>query len=149
MRVFRNWFRSLSVARRDGPVSERLWLRGPRSNDGRQRRTTLALESLEDRTVPSILFSNTGTRTITDTGGPILNHMQVDLIFWGSGWNTGGGPALRTNLQNTATAILNSTYFDGLSQYRNIGRGSLLRTDTITTTNPPASFTTGFGGDVA
>jgi hypothetical protein len=127
----------------------RLWLRGSRSQESWQPRTTLALEPLEDRAVPSILFSNTGIRTITDTGGPILSHMQLDLIFWGSGWTKNGGPTLRTNVTNTATAILNSTYFDGLSQYRNIGHGSLLRTDLITTTDPPANFTTGYGGDVA
>jgi acrosin len=140
MHLFRNWFRSLSSARRI-PV--------PRPQRAKQRPRQLLLEGLEERTVLSILFSNTGTRTITDTGGPILNHMQLDLIFWGTGWNSGRGPALRTSMQNTATAILNSTYFDGLAQYRSIGHGSLVRSDTITTTNPPASFTTGFGGDVS
>jgi hypothetical protein len=109
----------------------------------------LAIESLEERTVPSILFSSTGSRTIVDSSGPILSFMQVDLIFWGSGWNSGGGPALRTNVQNAVSNILNSTYFDALAQYRGIGHGSLLRADTITTTNPPANFTTAYGGDVS
>jgi hypothetical protein len=106
-------------------------------------RKRLHLECLEGRVVPSILYSSMGSRTIVDQGGPILSHMQLDLIFWGSGWNSGGGPGLRTSVQNSATAILNSPYFDGVSQYRGIGHGSLLRSDTITTTNPGATFTTG------
>ena len=111
--------------------------------------TTLVLESLEERAVPAILFSNTGSRSIVDTGGPILSRMQVDLIFWGAHWTDLGNQTLRTNVQNTVNAILNSTYFDGLLQYRGINHGSLLRADTITTTSPPASFTTQPGGDVS
>ena len=110
----------------------------------------LELQRLDDRVVPSILFSNTGSRSIVDTGGPILRQMQVDLIFWGHHWSDpGANQTLRTNVQDTVNAILNSPYFDGLSQYRGIIHGSLLRTDTITTTDPPARFTTDFGGDVS
>jgi hypothetical protein len=69
--------------------------------------------------------------------------MQVDLIFWGAGWNSGGGPGLRANVQNSVNAILNSPYFDGLSQYRGIGHGSLLRSDTITSSSPGTTFTDG------
>ncbi len=105
-------------------------------------------ENLEDRSVPSILFSSTGSRTITDSGGPVLSAMQVDLIFWGSGWNF-AVPGLKDNIAAAARTVLNSHDFDGLSQYRSIGHGSLLRTDTITTSSPPASFTTAAGGDVS
>ncbi len=107
-------------------------------------------EDLEDRSVPSILFSSTGSRSIVDTGGPILQSMQVDLIFWGTHWNDpGANQTLRTNVQNTVTAILNSTYFDGLSQYRLIGHGSLLRSDTITSSSPGSTFQTAANGDLA
>ena len=47
------------------------------------------VEALEDRTVPSILFNNATTTTISDEGGPVLDNVHVELIFWGSGWNTG------------------------------------------------------------
>ncbi len=107
-------------------------------------------ENLEDRSVPSILFSSTGSRSIVDTGGPILRQMQVDLIFWGAHWNdAGANQTLRTNVQNTVNAILTSTYFDGLSQYRSIIHGSVLRSDTITSSSPGATFQTATNGDLA
>jgi hypothetical protein len=135
MNVLRTWFRSLFSSRRSAvPRPHR-----PKSRRPRQ----LFVESLEERTVPSILFSNTGSRTIVDDGGPIISSVQVDLIFWGSGWNSGGGPSLRTSVQNSVSNILNSPYFDGLGQYRGIGHGSLFRSDTITSSNPGATFTDG------
>ncbi len=113
-------------------------------------RSRLAIESLEDRSVPSILFSSTGSRTIIDSGGPILRQTQVDLIFWGAHWDDpGANQTLRTNVQDTVNAILNSTYFDGLAQYRGIIRGSLLRSDTITSSSPGATFQTAQGGDLS
>jgi hypothetical protein len=127
----------------------RLWLRGACSKASRQPRTALAFESLEERTVPSILFSSTGSRTITDSGGPILQSMQVDLIFWGSGWNSGNGPTERTNVRATMNNILNSTYFDGMGQYRGIGHGTFFREDLITTSSPGSTFQTAANGDLA
>ena len=112
-------------------------------------RKRLHLEYLEDRVVPSIYYSSTGSRSITDTGGPILNHMQLDLIFWGTHWNDAGNQTLKTNVQNTANAILNSTFFDVLSQYRSIAHGSVLRTDIITSSSPGSTFQTAPNGDLA
>jgi hypothetical protein len=109
----------------------------------------LELQRLDDRVVPSILFSNTGSRSIVDTGGPILRQMQVDLIFWGAHWTDAGNQTLRTNVQNTVNAILNSPYFDGLAQYRGIIHGSLLRSDIIATTSPGPTFQTASNGDLA
>jgi hypothetical protein len=102
--------------------------------------TRLRLQQLEDRCVPSIVYSSSGSRNVADGGGPVLTNVHVDLIFWGAGWQSGVGPALQTNLQNAVDSILASHYFDGLSQYRNIGPGSRIRSDLITTTSPPSTF---------
>lgn len=91
---------------------------------------------MEERTVPSILFSSSGDRSVADLGGPVIPHADVDLIFWGAGWTTGQGPTLQANLEQTVARILDSPYLSGLAQYRGIGNGWLLRTDLITTTSP-------------
>jgi hypothetical protein len=51
------------------------------------------VEALEARDLPSILFGSTIGKSIQDNHGPILTSAHVDLIFWGSGWNSGGGPS--------------------------------------------------------
>jgi len=117
-----------------------------RTTQGRTRRRTssqrpLALEYLEDRVVPTILFSSAGARHVADAGGPVVTHVQVDLIFWGSGWNSGGGPALRTSMTSAVSTLMGTPYLSGLSQYRGVSNGSLLQTDTITSTSPPNPFT--------
>jgi hypothetical protein len=104
------------------------------------------VEALEDRVVPSIVFSNSGSRTVADGGGNIIQHPHVDLVFWGAGWNTGSGPALRTQMNNAVNTIMDSYYLtdgnrgDALSQYRGIGNGSHISSQTITSTNPPNPF---------
>jgi hypothetical protein len=110
---------------------------GPRA----KRPVRLRLEVLEDRSVPSILFSNTGSRTVADAGGPVITNAHVDLIFWGSGWNTGGGPAYRTQITSSVDTIMRSPYLSGLYQYRNVGNGTLAFTHLFTDTSPGSTFT--------
>ena len=52
-----------------------------------------SLKQLEDRCVPSIIFDNATTASVTDGGGLVLDQVHVELIFWGSGWETGQAPA--------------------------------------------------------
>jgi hypothetical protein len=89
--------------------------------------------------VPSILFGSTGSRNVADAGGPVISHAAVDLIFWGAGWNAAAD--YRTQITNSAQTIMNSPYLSGLSQYRGVGDGSLLRTDLFTDTSPGSTFT--------
>src|SRR5207245_4193540 len=63
-----------------------------------------------------------------------ITHADVDLVFWGAGWSN--AQALKTNVINSVTTILNSSYLSGLSQYRGIGNAQLLRTDDVTSTKP-------------
>jgi hypothetical protein len=69
--------------------------RGPRMPQPKKLARRLELEGLEDRTVPSILFDNLTSATTGDNNGPVINHVHVELIFWGADWNTGSNPTLR------------------------------------------------------
>src|SRR5438128_7116462 len=105
------------------------WLRAsfPRQRPSQKARRRPVLEPLESRTVPTVLWSSAGSRTVVDSGGPVLTHVDIDLIFWGAGWNN--AQALKTSVTNAVQTIMDSPYLSGLSQYRGIGNGQLLRTD--------------------
>lgn len=103
------------------------------------QRPALSLEPREGRTVPTIIWSNAGSRVVLDSGGPVITHADVDLVFWGAGWSR--AQTLKTNVISSVTTILNSTYLSGLSQYRGIGTGQLLRTDDITSSSPGSRTT--------
>jgi len=77
--------------------------------------------------------------TFTDGGGPVLSAVQVQLVFWGSAWNSATNPSLNQVVTAVQT-ILNSPYMLGLAQYRGIGLGTLAGTTTITSSNPPNPF---------
>jgi hypothetical protein len=89
--------------------------------------------------VPTILWGSAGSRTVVDLGGPVIPHVDVDLVFWGSGWNSAA--TLMNDVTNSVTTIMNSPYLSGLSQYRGVGNGQLLRTDVITSTSPASQTT--------
>jgi hypothetical protein len=105
--------------------------RQQRARDSRRR---LFLESLEERTVPTILWGNAGSRMVVDEGGPVITHPDVDLIFWGAGWNN--AQPLMNSVTTSISTFLSSSYMSGLSQYRGVGNGQVLRTDLITSSSP-------------
>jgi hypothetical protein len=110
----------------------------PRRATGRPR---LALESLEARTVPAILFGNNLGRVPEDLGGPVINTAHVELIFWGNGWNSGVGPALRGQVQDAVDGIVSGPYLTLLAQYRSsIRSGTRAGSVTITSSAPPNPF---------
>jgi hypothetical protein len=100
----------------------------------------LFLECLEDRTVPSILFGTTSGKSIVSGTGPVIANAHVDLIFWGAGWNSGVGPALRNSMQTAVDSIQAGSYMDGLAQYRSIAHAARTRSDTIISSSPPSVF---------
>jgi RTX calcium-binding nonapeptide repeat (4 copies) len=133
----------------------RRWLNGnsktsqlDRRQGQRPAKSTLRpwLECLEDRTVPAILFHPGVSATISDHNpgqppGPVLTSPQVELVFWGSNWNTGSNPALRINLTIAVTDLIQSSYIGRLSQY-GVGNGVLVGPPiTITSTSPGTNFT--------
>jgi hypothetical protein len=109
----------------------------------------LELQRLEERTLPSILFGDNPGLTVSDNGGPVLANAQVRLIFWGNGWNSGGGPGLRAQVQSAVDALNSSTYFYSplpgadLSQYRPGGQSRPTRVASFSTTynSPGLTFT--------
>jgi hypothetical protein len=105
-------------------------------------RVQLRVEGLEERTVPSILYgTDPMLTTVSDGGGPVINNAHVDLIFWGTGWGTASGSALRTNMQSAVDSILSGPYTSSLSQYRpSIGSGYRAVTHNITSSSPPSVF---------
>src|SRR5207302_10765333 len=112
----------------------RYFLYGQR--EPQKSRRPLLLEHLEARTVPTIIWGTAGNRIVADLGGPVITHADVDLVFWGSGWNN--AQTLMNNVTDSVGKIMNSSYLSGLSQYRGVGNGQLLRTDLITNTDPAA-----------
>jgi hypothetical protein len=104
-------------------------------------RRPLVLETLEERAVPTVIWGSAGSRTVADAGGPVLTQVDVDLVFWGAGWNS--AQALMNNVISSVTTIMNSPFLSGLSQYRGVGNGQLLRTDLIASSSPSSTFTNG------
>jgi hypothetical protein len=90
------------------------------------------VESLEERTVPSILFGPQTALTVSDNGGPVLSQAPVRVVFWGPGWNSSDGLALRGQVINSINSLTASsgTYFASslpgadLGQYRPGGLNS-------------------------
>src|SRR5947209_9670818 len=83
--------------------------------------------------------SGGGAANFTDHGGPVLNQVHVQLIFWGNAWVSNPTPSV-TDITNAVTKILAGSYTSALAQYRGIQQGSVHGTTTVTTSNPPNSF---------
>ena len=83
--------------------------------------------------------SGGGAANFTDQGGPVLNQVHVQLIFWGNAWANNPTPSV-TDITNAVTKILAGSYTSALAQYRGIQPGSLHGTTIVTTSNPPNSF---------
>lgn len=96
-----------------------------RTKKRRPRRTLLQLESLEDRTMPTVLISPFfGAETQAQDGSAKLSSPQVFLIYWGSYW--GGTNSLEAlQIRNAAAQVLGSAYLDGIRQYGSDGHAFL------------------------
>ncbi len=134
----------------------RQWLRGFATSLSQahrpQKYCRLQLEDLADRVMPSILFGNTPGLTVSDNNGPVLSSAQVRVVFWGTGWNSSGGLALRGQVINSINSLTapSGTYFAStapgadLGQYRPGGTGSRPVIDNFFATSnfsPGATFT--------
>ncbi len=112
MRALKKLFRSLR--------------RGPRPRFLREARR-LELLGLEDRTVPTIVFTPAfGAESATDHGGDTLPDVPVYLIFWGQGWGTKANPsAAALDIENATDSLLSGPYLSRLSSYRsNLGHAT-------------------------
>jgi hypothetical protein len=75
----------------------------------------LSLEQLEDRLVPSITYH----------GGPVLPHVEVEGLYYGSYWGGGAGALQASDLNTYLGYLANSSYMDMLVEY-GVGRGTLV-----------------------
>jgi hypothetical protein len=107
------------------------------------------LEDLEYRCVPAILFGDTLGATTSDNLGPTLSDAQVRLIFWGVGWQSSGGQALKSQVEAAVDTLNAGPYFYSplpgydLSQYRPGTHARPTRVASLSTTyhTPGTTFT--------
>jgi hypothetical protein len=78
--------------------------------------------------------------SLVDGGGPILSHVQVQMIFWGNQWKMDPSPI--PDLMGRTKRIVSSVYMAGLAEYRGIGQGTILDLPVIAApqTNPEPSW---------
>ena len=65
------------------------------------------------------------TPSFSDHGGPIIPHVRLILVFWGSSWNTTSAVPSVGQMTDAVVNILTGPYMSSLSQYRGIGSGYL------------------------
>jgi hypothetical protein len=76
---------------------------------------------------------------ILDRGGRILANVSVQLIFWGQAW-VDDTTHSATQVTRNVSKLLSSAYMLGLSQYRGIEPGTLLRSYIATGFEAPQHF---------
>ena len=89
--------------------------------------------------VTTSILATPPVRYFADKGGPLDSPLRVIFIFWGAEWNDVGTTGVsKDGIMSHIMAVFNSTYFDGLYQYRKIKRPELLGS-VVNTTTPQVS----------
>jgi len=96
---------------------------------------------VRDLTHQQVPGSSAAGTSIVDLNGMILNKVQVQLIFWGSSWESNASPSANA-VFNAAQTILSGPYMSKLSQYRGIGQGTMLGKLVVNPSTPPNPFST-------
>ena len=97
----------------------------------------------EEAIAPAALVAGAagGADKFVDNNGPVLQVVQVYLIYWGSAWTSSPPPTPSADqITGACRTIMASAYLTGLAQYRGIGRGFVRGTAVITASNPPSGF---------
>jgi hypothetical protein len=90
--------------------------RSPRSKARAPRRTSLALEGLENRNLMSVTYH----------GGPLLQNVQIESVFYGQNWYYDQNLYQSTgSIDGYLNDISQSSYMDMLNEY-GVGRGNFL-----------------------
>src|ERR1700736_962437 len=71
--------------------------------------------------------------------GPILDHAQLHLVFWGTAWAAGQTPSV-DDVTEAVQAIVASTFTSALAQYRNIAAATVQGRTLATDSDPPDLF---------
>jgi hypothetical protein len=111
----------------------------PARKGARRRGYRPALESLEDRRVPTILFvPKFGAETLAPNLPKAgLTSPPVFVVFWGSYWGTSAGRSETGRLWGNIQTILGGPYTSRLSQYG--GDGKAIAGGTWTVAKDPGS----------
>jgi hypothetical protein len=89
------------------------------------RRARPAVEPLESRDVPTLVFPpKFGPETVTHRG-MVLSNTPVYFLFWGSYWQN-EGRSLANAIQFSGGRIMASPYLSGLTQYGSDGHARLV-----------------------
>src|SRR5437868_1997423 len=80
-----------------------------------------------------------GGVSCVDNGGSVLTQVNVYLVYWGSVWAQNPTPRA-DDITESVASILSGPYMSALTQYRNIGSGTLCGTMLVTTSDPPSTF---------
>ena len=86
------------------------------------------------------------TPSFSDHGGPVIPHVRLILVFWGSWWNSTSAVPSVGQLTDAVVNILTGPYMNSLAQYRGVGSGFLQSSIVVSTAvggspaSPPASF---------
>jgi hypothetical protein len=110
--------------------------RGPAARPRRAR--PLALEQLEDRVTPAVVFNQVfGVETDKQDGNAVLNSPPVFLIFWGSYWSTHASDV--ANVRGAVSNVVSSAYLSGISQYGSNGIATLSPVTDFSTSADPSN----------
>jgi hypothetical protein len=83
-----------------------------------------------------------GAGKFIDNLGPMLQVVQLYLIYWGSAWSATPPPTpTASEITSACVTMTQSSYMPGLAQYRGLGRGFVRGSAVITASNPPNRFT--------
>jgi hypothetical protein len=106
-----------------------------------QRRPSLHLEGLEERTVPTVVFTpQFGAESLAgNSSNNALQSPPTEFIFWGSYWSTSPGSQYQSALLGAAQNVINSPYLVGLEQYGGDGK-SIFRASWTDSSDPPVGF---------
>ena len=134
-------------------LSLRSWLDRRSKRAKRQRRERRAalgtlMEPLESRTLLTIVYTPAFGVETPNSAPPytVMSSPTVHIVLWGPAWGTGPGQFNPAPVIAEATAILNSTQINGLTEYGSDGKigsiDSFVDTDAV-----PSDFDPGNLGD--
>jgi hypothetical protein len=109
---------------------------------------TGAVRSVSTSTQDLLFPANAGTAdtNVVNHGGAIASGVPVELVFWGSAWNTPANSALRAQVVAALSGLIAGPYFSQLKQY-GANRPSFRGAVTLVSPGPPTNFDDGDVGD--
>jgi hypothetical protein len=109
----------------------------------KRRRTSLSVEALEDRLVPTIIFNPAfGPETVTSSNPPAgsidsaLRTPTIVPVFWGQYWSTPSGQQDIGTIRTAIQSIISGPYLSGLVQYGSDGHAVLNSSSGLISSEP-------------